>query len=154
MTVSELNATLSAHPGKSLTVRLPDGEVIPAHFHVTEVGFVKKEFIDCGGTIRREGKCLLQLWVANDTDHRVDSGRLAKILDHGRPVLPTGDLPVEIEYNHPGLTHFPLEAVEAGPEALTLHLSHRLTDCLAKDVCGIPPEGEEAGCCTPGSECC
>jgi len=28
---------------------LPDGDVIPAHYHVTEVGHVTKRFVDCGG---------------------------------------------------------------------------------------------------------
>jgi len=153
MTIADLKTTLASHPGKSITFRLPDGEAIPPHFHVTEVGFVKKDFIDCGGKIRTEGKCLLQIWVATDTDHRVDSDKLAAILKHGTPVLPTDALPVEIEYNHPGLTHFPLALIEATDTSLTLHLNHQHTDCLAKDVCGIPADGEDA-CCTPGGGCC
>ena len=153
MTIADLKSTLASHPGASVTFQLPDGESIPAHFHVTEVGFVKKEFIDCGGKIRTEGKCLLQIWVATDTDHRVNTDTLAKILDHGSPVLPTDALPVEIEYNHPGLTHFPLDLIEASDQGLILHLTHKHTDCLAKDVCGVPEPGEDA-CCTPGGACC
>jgi hypothetical protein len=153
MTIAELNKTLTQHPGKDLTFLLPDGEKIPAHFHVTEVGFVKKEFIDCGGKIRTEGKCLLQLWVATDTDHRVSSDKLIQILAHGAPVLPSSALPVEIEYNDPGLTHFPLDRIESSDEGMTLRLAHKHTDCLAKDVCGIPTE-EDENSCSPGGACC
>ena len=153
MTISELKTVLSSSPDRAITIALPDGETVPPHFHVTEVAFSRKEFIDCGGTIRKEGKCLLQIWVADDVDHRVDSSKLAAILEHGKPVLPTDALPVELEYNHPGLTHFPLEKVEANDGGLVLKLGHRHTDCLAKDVCGITPAEEEA-CCTPGSGCC
>ena len=154
MTIAELKSFLASHPGKAITFSLPDGSQIPPHFHVTEIGFAKKEFIDCGGKIHTEGKCLLQVWVATDVDHRVDSDKLAQILVHGKPVIPTDALPVEIEYNHPGLTHFPLAAAELdGDNTLTLRLTNKHTDCLAKDVCGVPTEGDDA-CCTPGGGCC
>lgn len=150
MTVSELKTALADHGAKSLTFRLPDGEAIPAHFHVTEIGFSRKEFIDCGGTIRVEGKCLLQLWVANDVDHRVDVAKFLQILEHGKPVIVTESLPVEVEYEHPWVSHFPVDSLEVSDDAVVIVLTTRHTDCLAKDVCGI----DEADCCAPGSACC
>ena len=33
---------------------LPNGQFVPSHFHVTEVGVISKNFIDCGGTLREE----------------------------------------------------------------------------------------------------
>jgi hypothetical protein len=30
-----------------------------------------KEFIDCGGTVRSTNACVLQVWVANDVDRRL-----------------------------------------------------------------------------------
>ncbi len=151
MTITELKALLAKHPDLPLIINLPEGGIVPPHFHVTEVAFSKKDFIDCGGTIRHEGKCLLQVWVANDLDHRVNSTTLAKILEHGAPVIPTDALPVEIEYCMPGLTHLALTEVAPQDDGLHLQLSHRETDCLAKDVCGITPDGEA---CQPGSGCC
>ena len=150
MTMAELKDALAEHGSKSLTFRLPDGESVPAHFHITEIGFSRKEFIDCGGTIRVEGKCLLQVWVANDVDHRVDVAKFLQILDHGKPVTPTDSLPVEIEYEHPWVSHFPVEKSEAEGEAVTILLTTRHTDCLAKDVCGI----DDGDCCAVGSGCC
>lgn len=151
MTLSDLKSALAKHPNQILVLSLPDGSEIPPHFHVTEVAFSKKDFIDCGGTIRHEGKCLLQIWVADDIDHRVNSSALAKILEHGSPVIPTEALPVEIEYCMPGLTHMELSQVRSEANTLHLSFSHLLTDCLAKDVCGITPSGDS---CEPGSGCC
>ncbi|MGI4738144.1 MAG: DUF6428 family protein [Janthinobacterium lividum] len=38
---------------EAVNFRLPTGEYLPAHFHVTEVvGLVSKHFIDCGGVER------------------------------------------------------------------------------------------------------
>ena len=150
MTVKELKEKLAQTPDLPVTFQLPENGLVPAHYHITEVGFGKKTFIDCGGEIRVEGKCLLQIWVANDTDHRVDSARFVKILEHGKPVLPSDSLPVEIEYNNPGLTHMPLEQVDVRAEGVVLVLAHKQTDCLAKDVCSITAEND----CTPASGCC
>lgn len=150
MTIEELKAALDCHEEKSLEFALPDGGSIPAHFHVTEIGFVRKEFIDCGGTIRVEGKCVLQLWVANDVEHRVNVGRFLEILSHGKPVIPTEALPVEVEYEHPLVSHFPVEDVRVGEDRVTVKLGVKHTDCLAKDVCGIDPR---TGCAV-GSGCC
>lgn len=44
-----------------LKFQLPNGEFVPAHFHITEVGNVTRNYIDCGGTLRHENKINLQL---------------------------------------------------------------------------------------------
>ena len=50
---------------------LPNGQLVPGHFHVTEVGQINKRFIDCGGTIREEKVVNFQLWEAEKyTLHR------------------------------------------------------------------------------------
>ena len=36
-----------------IAFQLPNGSLVPSHFHVTEVGKVSKHFIDCGGSIRK-----------------------------------------------------------------------------------------------------
>ena len=150
MTIAELKSTLEPHAAKQLLFKLPDGTLMPPHFHITEIGFVKKEFVDCGGTVRIDEKCLLQAWVADDTDHRIDGEKFLQILEHGRPVIPTEALPIEVEYEHPVLSHFPLERVELDNEVVILALATKLTDCLAKDVCGVA----ESDCCSPDGGCC
>ena len=64
MKLSEIKNAL-----KDLSViafQLPNGQLVPSHFHVTEVGKVSKHFIDCGGTVRKEEVVNFQLWEAND----------------------------------------------------------------------------------------
>src|SRR5438034_160897 len=100
MNLSELKTALRAHPDRLLRLILPDGDAIPAQFHVTEVGHVTKQFIDCGGTVRSLESCLLQTWVPEgETDHQMTAGKLAKILDLSRKVIPSDDLSVEVEYD-------------------------------------------------------
>jgi hypothetical protein len=36
---------------ENVTFQLPDGTTVPEHFHVTEVGLITKNFIDCGGKL-------------------------------------------------------------------------------------------------------
>src|SRR3954470_4727011 len=93
-TLSALLSALSARPDAGLTIELPDGSNVPAHFHVTEVGRVGKDFIDCGGTVRSWERCVLQVWVAGDVDHRVSAGKLAHIIGLARPTL-LGDADLE-----------------------------------------------------------
>ena len=50
---------------------LADGTSVPEHFHVTEVGLITKNFIYCGGTVRKETVVNFQLWDANDFEHRL-----------------------------------------------------------------------------------
>jgi len=124
---------------------------VPGHFHVTEVGRVHKDFIDCGGTVRSATACVLQVWVADDTEHRIDTSKLARVLRLAAPLVKTTDLPVEVEYESGVVSQYPLAAIELTPSGLLLHLGNKHTACLAKDRCGVAPV--ESNCCeTPG--CC
>ena len=143
MNISEFKSLLTAHADLPLNFILPDGDVIPSNFHITEVGHVKKNFVDCGGTRRSVESCLLQAWVADDTDHRITAGKLAGIFKHAKNVLPHEDLPVEIEYEDCSITQFPVLSAEVTDGALTFHLGEKHTDCLAKELC-LPKNG---GCC-------
>src|ERR1700745_4502205 len=99
MTFHELQVALEANPGRFPRFVLPNGEYIPTHAHVTEVGHVVRNFIDCGGETGKEEKVLLQTHVGCDTEHRLRSDRFAKILQLGERVLPDDQLDVEVEYN-------------------------------------------------------
>jgi Family of unknown function (DUF6428) len=152
MTVDELLTVLSDQTDAALHVMLPGGKFLPAHFHVTEVGRVQKDFIDCGGTVRSTAACVLQLWVADDTDHRLVGGKLAKIVQLAAPVLKATDLPIEVEYEDAVVSQYPLTAAEVTPSGVLLHLGSKHTACLAPDRCGVT-ETSVTGCCaTPG--CC
>jgi hypothetical protein len=164
MKLHELQALLRAHATANVVITLPEGGRIPAHFHVTEVGHVAKKFVDCGGTFRASEACVLQTFTGSPRDdgHRLAAGKLGHILDLAKPILPSDDLPVEVEYEDGVISQYPLTgaAIEDGHLVLQLGLKH--TDCLAKDRCGIDegcgcaPEPAEACCAGPadGKGCC
>ncbi len=137
MTVSDLRTVLADNPAASLHLMLPGGEFVPAHFHVTEVGRVQKDFIDCGGTTRSVTSCVLQVWVAADTDHRLDAGKLAGVLAMAAPLLQSMELPVEVEYETEAVSQYPLGAAEVTPAGVLLRLGRKHTACLAMDRCGL-----------------
>lgn len=149
MKLNELKSALRAQPAALTRVFLPDGELVSAHFHITEVGHVARRFVDCGGTVHDATEnCLLQTHVAGDVGHRLDARTFAKILDLGRAVLPDDNLEVEVEYDCCVTAQYPLLEVRANELHLDLLLGERHTYCLAREKCGIDQVcGESAGCC-------
>ncbi|WP_028281837.1 DUF6428 family protein [Olleya marilimosa] len=156
MTLSEIKKHLSQLETISFT--LPDGSLVPNHFHVTEVGKVTKHFIDCGGTVREEKKVNFQLWNANDYDHRLHPEKLVKIITLSEDIFNLQDLEIEVEYQgEQTIQKFGLEF-----QNNSFQLTSLVTDCLAKDKCGIPEPKQKlqfsdlqsGETCTPGSGCC
>jgi hypothetical protein len=148
MKLRALKAILDSNPARFPRFVLPDGDQVPAHFHITEVGYVAKRFIDCGGTLHETTEtCLLQTYVANDVEHRLNAGTFVKILDLGKQVLPHDDVEVEIEYEDCGVSQYPVASAELEGDTILLRLSGKHTDCLAKEKCGIESGCAPAGCC-------
>ena len=143
MTVKDLRAALAAHPGSKMHWMLPDQSFVPAHYHITEVGKVQKDFIDCGGTVRSAQSCLLQVWVANDTDHRLETTKLASIMQVAEQLLGSDELPVEVEYEDGVISQYPLGGGEYTPSGLLFYLGNKHTACLAPEKCGV----DGSGCC-------
>lgn len=141
----------------TMAFQLPNGNLVPNHFHVTEVGKVSKHFIDCGGTIRYEEVINFQLWEANDYDHRLHPEKLVHIIELSEKVLELEDLNIEVEYQDTTIGKFGLDF-----DGTNFLLTTKQTDCLAKSACGIPSEKEKAkllelqstDCCAPNSNCC
>lgn len=146
VSVSALKSALAAAPELPLTVIWTDGEPIEAHFHVTEVGRVQRDFVDCGGTVRRTVTCLLQTWVGPDTDHRITAGKLLKAFAHAGPVLGDEDPPVEVEYETCNVVQLTLAEIRREPGRFVLQLGSKHTDCLAKELC-LPGGAGEDRCC-------
>jgi len=144
---------------ETIAFQLPNGELVPNHFHVTEVGKITKNFIDCGGTVRNEEIVNFQLWEANDYDHRLHPEKLIHIIELSEQKLQIPDLEIEVEYQMKDtIGKFNLDF-----DGTNFLLTSKLTDCLAKDNCGIPTEKpkvkigewkEKENSCAPGSGCC
>ncbi len=82
----------------TLKFQLPNGQFVPANFHITEVGSVTRNYMDCGGLLREENKLNLQLWVASDTDHRLKPNSVLNILQLAEKQLGYSNLELEVEY--------------------------------------------------------
>lgn len=147
MNVNALYSVLSQSEHAAVRFQLPSGELIPEHFHVTEVGRIDKNFMDCGGTIRQASSCMIQTWTADDRDHRLVASKFAKILNMAGPVLGSFDLPVEVEYGPEVAAQYQVSDVSVDLHQVTIQLVGKQTDCLAKDQCGVDVCGPESGCC-------
>ena len=152
MTLNELKSQLNGM--KTIAFELPDGSLVPSHFHVTEVGKVTKDFIDCGGKRRFEEVANLQLWDSVDYDHRLHPEKLVHIIDLSQKTLEMGDLQIEVEYQGETISKFGLDV-----KGSNFLLTQKQTDCLAKENCGVPELSNSGlpianSTCTPGGGCC
>ena len=155
MKLSEIKSKLNQLD--TIAFQLPNGELVPNHFHVTEVGKITKHFIDCGGTVRNEAVVNFQLWNANDYDHRLHPEKLVNIIELSEEVLGIEDLEIEVEYQAETIGKFGLDF-----DGKNFLLTIKQTDCLAKDNCGIPSEKPKVKLsdlnaepsCAPSGTCC
>lgn len=144
---------------KNLTIYLPNGKQIPAHFHITEMGLLTKNFIDCGNTIREEKLITFQVWLAADFYHRLAPSKVLKIIEASIKLIGNQDFELEVEYQTEStIGKFGLDYNEGN-----FILTPKETTCLANDHCGIPIEKmkvkvnevlEKVTCCTSNSNCC
>ena len=142
---------------ENVEFQLENGTFVPEHFHVTEVGMINKNFIDCGGVIRNEKVVNFQLWNADDLEHRLKPGKLLNIIKLSEEKLGIEDLEIEVEYQSETIGKYDLEF-----NGKTFVLRNKMTACLAQDACGIPSEKVKRNLselkpvskCAPNSGCC
>ena len=154
MKISEFTEQLAKL--KEISFKLPNGKLVPDHFHVTEVGKISKQFIDCGGTLRDEEKISFQLWEENDYNHRLHPEKLVNIIKLAQDKLMLPNAEIEVEYQGESINKFSLDF-----DGQNFVLLNTQTDCLAKENCGIPAkkpkmklsELQNSGC-SPESGCC
>ena len=156
MKLSEIKKILATVD--TVNFMLSDGSFVPEHFHVTEVGLVTKNFIDCGGTVRKETVVNFQLWNANDFEHRLKPQKLINIIELSEKVLGIPDHEIEVEYQSATIGKYDLNF-----NGTDFVLVNKQTACLAEDQCGIPKQKPKVklsewvavnSCCTPNSNCC
>lgn len=157
MTLSEFVNQLKV--SQTLVFIEPNGNIVPSHFHITEVGLTTKHFIDCGGTERKEHTISFQLWIADDIDHRLSSEKLIGIIEKASSILGNQDHEVEIEYQGDTICRYGVQTMNN-----VFMMIPKQTDCLAKDSCGIPVvkkkvklselQSTNQQSCNPASGCC
>lgn len=157
MKLSEIKQILNTV--EAVNFQLPNETYVPEYFHVTEVGLITKNFIDCGGTVRKETVVNFQLWDANDFEHRLKPQKLIHIIELSEKVLGIEDFEIEVEYQNTTIGKYDLDF-----NGKDFQLLNKQTACLAQDQCGIPAEktklnlnqlnGDNANSCIPGGNCC
>jgi hypothetical protein len=156
MKLSEIKNHLSTL--KNIAFKLPNGALVQPHFHVTEVGRITKDFIDCGGKRRSERVVNFQLWEEKDYDHRLHPEKLLSIIELSEKMFEFEDLEIEVEYQGKET----IGKYDLDFDGTYFLLTSKLTACLAEDACGISPEKpkvaiselNKANYCAPGSGCC
>lgn len=118
---------------------MPNGQLVPNHFHVTEVGKITKHFIDCGGTVRNEEVVNFQLWNSNDYDYRLHPEKLLNIIELSEKVLNIEDLEIEVEYQAETIGKFGLDF-----DGKYFLLTTRQTDFLAKINAVFPLKSQKS----------
>ncbi|MCL6460741.1 MAG: hypothetical protein I4O51_02575 [Flavobacterium micromati] len=156
MNLSQVKKELSTL--ENVAFILPNGTFVPEHFHVTEVGLITKNFIDCGGKVRKETVVNFQLWDANDFDHRLKPKKLLDIIALSEKILGIADNDVEVEFQGETIGKYDL-----GFNGKAFTLINKQTACLAEDECGITASKQkvklskisnQTNSCTPGGGCC
>lgn len=157
MTLTEIKEILPTL--KNVEFQLENGTMVPEHFHITEVGQITKNFIDCGGVIHSEKTVNFQLWNADDFEHRLKPAKLLNIIQLSEEKLAIEDAEIEVEYQSDTIGKYDLEF-----NGKHFVLKNKTTACLAQDACGIPAEKPKrnlseltvnaANSCTPGGGCC
>jgi hypothetical protein len=154
MNIKEFKNSLSNL--RELTFVLPNGSHVAPHFHLTEVGEITKNYVDCGGTVRSEKVANFQLWAADDYDHRLKPQKVIDIVEMAEKEIGLENLEVEVEYQSETIGKYGLDF-----DGKRFLLTATQTDCLAKEKCGIPETktvnlvpAETSSCCSPESGCC
>jgi hypothetical protein len=138
MKLSEFKSFLSQNFEKNVRFVLPTGTKIPPHTHVTEIARIEKKYVDCGGTFRSDLTCRMQAWFQDDTDHRLTAGKLLAILHKAASFLESDDIDVELEYEAPFVSQFPVIQVQSSEHTVLVTLGTKHTACLAEEKC-LPP---------------
>jgi hypothetical protein len=151
MTLQEFKNSLENRSDLSFIIE--NGIKIPAYFHITEMGVKTKYFMDCGGVIRKDSKITFQLWTSDDYEHRLSCYKLSAIIKKAESLIKEDidNLEVEMEYQDYTIGLYSVNLIDD-----KYILEPTLTDCLAKEVCGIEQpkqEIETSECCTSDG-CC
>lgn len=160
MNLDEFKTALAKNADKGILFQFANGSQLAPHFHVTEVGKVSKDFVDCGGTRRTTETCVLQTLVANDFDHRLTCGKLAGVLGKADVLEFAESTPVEAETQTDTISLYAVAGVHEAEGKLVFSLASKNTACLAPDKCGLEestpavqslPLANDQCCSTSGS---
>jgi hypothetical protein len=164
MKTQELLTLLKNNTDKSLLFEYTPGQLVGAHYHITEVKHLQIDSVDCGANSDSWNETVIQLWESPSEIGKTEFMSVYKALSIlnkvGRMKAYDMDSEVKFEYGN-SLFHTSqlfVDDFEIYGSKLLLKLAVTKTDCKAKETCGIPEtveaESQSGGCCTPESGCC
>ena len=134
-----------------ISIYTPSGLGVPCHFHITEIGRTVKSFVDCGGVKRETGDTTFQVWVADDTEHRMTVGKFLKIIESGKDLVNDEEQLVFEHDNNYTIGLYGVAMIQRLEHFFNIFLSPKRANCLAPDKCGIQPKNVTCcgskGCC-------
>jgi hypothetical protein len=155
MNLGQFSEVLKKSPNQTFRIEVPSGKLLPQHFHVTEVGKVTKDFVDCGGVRRSAATCVLQTLVGSDFDHRLSTTKFSGILEKSSLLEMDNGIEVDIEVQGATIEIYHIESAEPRDGQLVIKLQNKQTACLAPDKCGLEiVSPNDQTCCGGQSNCC
>ncbi len=141
---------------ENINIELPNGKLLDAHFHVSELTSISKKSIDCGGELHTEKNISLQIWIADDVEHRLSPDALLGIISTSEEKLALTNEEIQVEYQSETLGLYGVTFV--GDRFV---LTNTRATCKAMDSCTpitkkVKQSMKElsSAICTPGSDCC
>lgn len=136
---------------KSINFELPDQSSVAPNFHITEVGTITRNSIDCGGNRHQNSFVNFQIWENEDKAHRLTPIKLLNIIHKSESIFGDMDFEIEVEYQTSTIGKYNLEI-----NGENFVLMPTKTDCLASDTCGTTGSEtiENKNTCAPGGGCC
>ena len=162
MKTREFIELLEQHPGKSLLFEYRHGETVAPDYHITEIKNVTVDAVDCGRGTDFWKETVVQLWESpkeKESRSYMNALKALSIINTVHKIKPLDqDAVIKFEYGNANFhtAQLPVQSVEISQQQLKVKLIPDITDCKAKDECGIPAEATPAvsGGCEPGSGCC
>ena len=164
MKTQELLSLLKSHTDKSLLFEYTPGQLVGAHYHITEVKHLQIDSVDCGANSDNWNETVIQLWESPSEIGKTEFMSVYKALSILNKVgkMRPYDMDSEVKFEYGNslfhTAHLFVDDFEIHGSNLLLKLAVTKTDCKAKETCGVPETveagGNEEACCSPGSGCC
>lgn len=154
MNLNDFISTLENHPDQLLHFHYEGSPLLSGAFHVTEIKKVSVQAVNCGGRYESWEEVLVQLWLPENStttpstspgirikrQFLLDTDKVLGIFRTVREkVRLEGNFPVKFEYAASGkpAAHYILSHIQPTDGGLVVELVATVTDCKAKDVCGV-----------------
>ncbi|MFC6591529.1 DUF6428 family protein [Deinococcus lacus] len=168
VTTADFLEALRVQPQRPLEFWLHGERLVGAGYHLTEIGAVSTEAVDCGGKVDRWRETVIQLLDGTPEEAKNGFMTTRKALAIYERVAGKISLdeaaPVRFEYGNAErvAVRYGVDRLEVTEERVTVHLSLPGVQCKAGDVCGLPgglvtASGELSvlgATCEPGGGCC